>query len=861
MPTATEYLKTQISSNLKTHHLVVLFDPENHYSDIIQNLDLNGIPIHTYTGSFIELRKEIAGLMTGERPPDLLLYIPMAEKDTDNALIGLTKPGVTLQPGQHPWERNTRLSVIARQVLKNHLSEEDLSDIEAKIETGKLTLSDIDAIAKSVRPPLPEALTLVFRTKSPQETLLSFITDESRDSDLVTKGLIPELISVIQTTTGYTPGEDQPETIRPTLIKYLLLSAFISEIGETPSELVKVPHAEGKEFQDLCRDIIYSWQSRRETAALYEQYARNIENTLHLSNLTISPEQLTVSRVFPGTEKKLIALAEEACLSGTTTDFDIKTLAGDRLNLYWSQQDPNVSFRWKILEEISRFTVLSKEIETNIREKAWQAQDLISAYIHPDQGWYHLDTLHRTILKHQYDDTLDSGWQDDFLDRIIGKVQKQYSTTADLMTNALTLAIAQEGYRQITSPMQTRTFSSYVMQGDTPGKTAYILVDAFRYEMGAALQEVINGTTELYATMGTLPSFTPVGMAALLPHAEKGFSIIVSSQGGLTPVVHDTPLTTREERITYLREQVPGDLFACKLSDLFPRPKKKIEDQITNNPFILITSLEIDAVGEQLEPHLARQNMDEVIRLLKRAVSHLTRLGVTRIVITADHGYLFGEELTGAMKIDPPNGETIAIHRRFWAGKGGETRDSYVRIRPETVGVKSDLEFAYPAGIGAFKAKGGGTTYHHGGISLQELVIPVLVIEHTDQPISSDSSISWSLSISGAKISGRMVSVKIDGTITSITWDQIPKVRVEIRSGNQVLSNPLTAHYEYRQATGDMNMRVNPDPAKNRSLEENTAVLQIHTIPESGQATIHLLDSETDVELSRIGPFPVDISF
>ena len=58
-----------------------------------------------------------------------------------------------------------------------------------------------------------------------------------------------------------------------------------------------------------------------------------------------------------------------------------------------------------------------------------------------------------------------------------------------------------------------------------------------------------------------------------------------------------------------------------------------------------------------------------------------------------------------------------------------------------------------------------------------------------------------------------------------------------------------------------MNMRVNPDPAKNRSLEENTAVLQIHTIPESGQATIHLLDSETDVELSRIGPFPVDISF
>ncbi|MDD1724527.1 MAG: hypothetical protein LUQ07_05310 [Methanospirillum sp.] len=73
MPTATEYLKNQITSSLKNHHLVVLFDPEKHYADIIKNLDLNGIPIHTYTRLFIELRKEIAGLMTGERPPDLLL--------------------------------------------------------------------------------------------------------------------------------------------------------------------------------------------------------------------------------------------------------------------------------------------------------------------------------------------------------------------------------------------------------------------------------------------------------------------------------------------------------------------------------------------------------------------------------------------------------------------------------------------------------------------------------------------------------------------------------------------------------------------------------------------------------------------
>lgn len=80
------------------------------------------------TGSIVLLMKHIyqtgtKGIMTVERPPILLLSIPIAENDTNNALISLTKPGVTLQPGQRPWERNTRLSVITRHILKDHLSE------------------------------------------------------------------------------------------------------------------------------------------------------------------------------------------------------------------------------------------------------------------------------------------------------------------------------------------------------------------------------------------------------------------------------------------------------------------------------------------------------------------------------------------------------------------------------------------------------------------------------------------------------------------------------------------------------------------------------------------------------------------
>jgi hypothetical protein len=56
MTTATQYLINQITHHIHEHHLVVFFDPEKQYARIIEALNLPDVSIHTYTGSFIELR-------------------------------------------------------------------------------------------------------------------------------------------------------------------------------------------------------------------------------------------------------------------------------------------------------------------------------------------------------------------------------------------------------------------------------------------------------------------------------------------------------------------------------------------------------------------------------------------------------------------------------------------------------------------------------------------------------------------------------------------------------------------------------------------------------------------------------------
>jgi hypothetical protein len=48
-----------------------------------------------------------------------------------------------------------------------------------------------------------------------------------------------------------------------------------------------------------------------------------------------------------------------------------------------------------------------------------------------------------------------------------------------------------------------------------------------------------------------------------------------------------------------------------------------------------------------------------------------------------------------------------------------------VRVSGADLGYHTDLDLVFPIGLGVFKA-GGGLSFHHGGFSLQELVIPVI---------------------------------------------------------------------------------------------------------------------------------------
>jgi hypothetical protein len=155
--------------------------------------------------------------------------------------------------------------------------------------------------------------------------------------------------------------------------------------------------------------------------------------------------------------------------------------------------------------------------------------------------------------------------------------------------------------------------------------------------------------------------------------------------------------------------------------------------------------------------------MDTVIDNLARAVRKLAAAGIEHFVISADHGHHFAAEPKDeSMRIEAPGGDTVELHRRCWVGRGGATPPGCVRVTGAALGYASDLDFVFPTGTGVFRA-GGDLAFHHGGTSLQELLVPVLAFRMKPRggPAKADKGV---LAASGlpTAITNRIFSVVLE---------------------------------------------------------------------------------------------------
>ncbi|MAX38819.1 MAG: hypothetical protein CME33_19860 [Gimesia sp.] len=860
MAVVTEHLVQLIAKQVDDKGLVVWYDPEKAYDAAVAELTLPNTTVAHYEGSFLQLRKEIDHLLNDGQPPRLVVYVPVEREKTYSALIELDCAGIVMQPRQQPPACNTRLSVLARNALKPILGEDQVGEIERQVESGKLSLADLNSLAEQGIDISTGVLKLIFDSANPQEVALAFLHSDQHDEEVGKKDAQKELRHLLQISFDIElPAADALSNWRLQLSRHVLLTDLLTVLNkQVPVSLSSVPVANSNGGIDACIRLARTWRNDREVRDSYVTVANKVEQELGLDQLEFPVEPLTENETFPCIERALLIHVESELLKSATSD--LLELAEYRLSRFWADVVPAIQARWALISSSAEVLVEADRVGKALKNAPTTVPALVRAYADDDEPWCLLDTHHRHMESRKYNFEFAASNDHHGLEKLITKAEQRYTEVGSELAKHFITQFSKAKHPIKGLLRQRDIFEKQVKPLLGEGKVAYVWVDALRFEMARELCRLLSDDfkLEVQPAIGTMPTITEIGMAALLPKAHESAKVVSVGGGKLALEIDGKVIKNRKDRVAFLKEHAGVKVFDTKLDDLLPKPAKKVRDGIQNADLILITSQEIDELGEADNMSQARLQIDGVLSHLRRGVRILADQGIKTIVLVADHGHLFADEIGEDMKIEAPGGKAEDLHRRVWVGSGGTSEPSYLRTSLTSLGIESEFDIATPWTFAVFKSKGGGRAYFHGGLSPQELIVPVVVLHSTAKPSVQTTGIQWTLTPGTAKLTTRFFSVQIAGSQSesSLFGFEPPKIRIELRASKKCVSLPVSASYGFEDATGEVNLKISEED--NKRIEPNTVTVMLSEEISQKTVGVYLLDATTGVELAA--PLTVDVA-
>jgi hypothetical protein len=379
--------------------------------------------------------------------------------------------------------------------------------------------------------------------------------------------------------------------------------------------------------------------------------------------------------------------------------------------------------------------------------------------------------------------------------------------------------------------------SFYDEFADLEEGTAIIICDGLRYELAEAIKENLGRRTDfeqdLTAVSAALPSITEVGMAAHLP-GELGLSLegddLVVTSGG-------EEMARKSDRVERLSAAGFDVVDMDEVSNI------SLEDLTQSDPAPrVVYSGTIDKLGESLDDDAAFSQVASHVDDVERTVQRLKQAGYTRFVITSDHGFLYTDRLSDELKVESPDLATV-VKRRFAAADSDAPlvdTDEFIEVDSDALsdlGINAPaLKLLFPRSVACFKAQGGNMQYFHGGISLQELLVPCLTVSTGE--IEESASISYDVSIPDP-ITNSIISVEIEAKSGQVAFDPAPTLEIRANIDDEPVADPVTM--EISPGTNSERVRL-----KQGAISEKNSV-QFEVIDTDTRETITRKTVELDL--------------
>ena len=113
--------------------------------------------------------------------------------------------------------------------------------------------------------------------------------------------------------------------------------------------------------------------------------------------------------------------------------------------------------------------------------------------------------------------------------------------------------------------------------------------------------------------------------------------------------------------------------------------------------------------------------------------------GFQKLVIATDHGFYMNNAQEAGDLVSKPDGDWKIEHQRILLGNGNLDAHHY-SLSAEQCGIQTDIpQFAGPRSLAPYRRS---MLYYHGGLSLQECLVPVIEITLKSTTIKSNRNVS-----------------------------------------------------------------------------------------------------------------------
>ena len=461
------------------------------------------------------------------------------------------------------------------------------------------------------------------------------------------------------------------------------------------------------------------WKDSRRYHQAFETLSERFAGILNIeADLAKRPlNALLEMDYFKLIDQRIISELVKQVSSRTLPATECSIIIRRRRTTHWIGEFQNV---YEAIDYAARFLAELEQADLTVHS----ISDGVQKY---SSTWHNLDQLYRKFIYHAH-----ASRQVSLLESISELIENLYSNNFLLKVNNnwQPAVDACQVWDAAPFKLQRDFFDQYIHgQVSNQKKVAVVISDALRYEIGVELMEQIcredRFEAEIEPVVAMLPSFTQLGMAALLPNQ----TLTLTGDGNV--LVNGQSTSGIDNRNKILKAAVPGST-ALRADYFLKLTKQDSRALFRDNNVVYIYHNQIDLVGDKRESEeRVFDAVEEALKELVDLVKKLANANYTTILITSDHGFIYQNsvlEESDFTGIDVSGEDVQYRDRRFVLGTGLQATPSVKKFRASQLGLQGEIEVVIPKSIHRLRLKGSGSRYVHGGAALQEVVIPVIQI-------------------------------------------------------------------------------------------------------------------------------------